>query len=353
MSVAADFLEWLSKNGGKGLMRDPKTGRMLPRPLIAERAAEGPNYGGNYSARGEGMVRPSDLAEGPGFGGTYTARGETLADQRAPSTALVPVRPAVEPPPNFTMVNPPSTAVAPRASTALVPVRPAVEPPPNLTMINPPGTAVALRAPTDVARILEEANAARDASRAATSRWGADALWGLQRAIGVTAPVAAVMYANDRGRPVGPAAPSAAPEASISSTSFANPSSLATSRTGPVFGMGPYRGMMPAEKDNPDIQAVTPKRDVRLPPPRPAELQPGLMDRIFNGGNYQSNGRLVNTPTDGAPINWGDNDRASDFVRADKQAQLEGGYARGGMPTAHEHALHKAMHIIHHLITRR
>jgi len=316
MSVAADFLEWLSKNGGKGLMRDKKTGRMLPRPSAAEGVAEGPNFGGQYSVKGgEGMVRPSGIAEGPEFGGPFTARGETLAGQGAPSKALVPVRPAVEPPPNFTMVNPPGTSVAPRAST-------------------------------DIARFLEEADAAAAKSGAAASRWI------LPVAAGAAGIGAAGVY-NDLGQPV----PSGGPHHMLSAADAYRLGMASPPAPEPVPSGGPHHMLSAADAYR--LGMASPQRDVPLPPRRPTELQPGLMDRIFNGGNYQSNGRLVSTPTDGAPINWGDNDRASDFFRADRELQArrgageDMGFARGGMPTAHEQALHKAMHIIHHLVTRR
>ena len=296
---AATFFKQLGKlvRDSKGRMQRPHSGM-----------AEGLEFGGPHSVKGgEGMVTPSGLAEGADFGGPFNARGETLAGQGAPSTALVPVRPPVAADPNFTMVNPPGTAVAPRSSS-------------------------------DVARFLEEANAAKAASGAAASRWS------LPVAAGAAGIGAAGLY-NDLGQSIGPAE-----------------GASEQAHSGPMLSAADaYRlGMTqrpPQEEEHPAVAAATqavraaPARENPLPPRRPAELQPGLMDRIFNG-NYQSNGRLVSTPTDGAPINWGDSDRASDFVRADKQAQLEGGFARGGMPTAHEHALHKAMHIIHHLLSR-
>lgn len=312
MTVATDFLEWLSKNGGKGLMRDPKTGRMLPRPSAAEGAAEGPNFGGPHSVKGgEGMVTPSGVAEGADFGGPFNARGETLAGQGAPSTALVPVRPPVAADPNFTMVNPPGTAIAPRS-------------------------------PTDVARFLEEADAAAAKSGAAAARWG------LPVAAGAAGIGAAGVY-DDFGRPVGPAQ-----------------GASEQAHSGPMLSAADaYRlGMTqrpPQEEEHPAVAAATPAvraapaREIPLPPPRPAELQQSMLGKIFNGGNYQSNSRLVSTPTDTAPVNWGNADSPSDFFRADKELQARRAaddYARGGMPTAHEHALHKAMHIIHHLLSR-
>lgn len=315
MSVATDFLEWLSKASGKGLMRDQKTGRTMRRPSAAEGVAEGPNFGGQYSVKGgEGMVRPSGLAEGPEFGGVYTARGETLANQRAPSTALVPVRPPVAADPNFTMVKPPSTAIAPRNST-------------------------------DVERFLREADAAAAKSGASAARWG------LPVAAGVAGIGAAGLY-DDFGRPVGPAQGAAPPQGGHTMLSAADAYRLGMTQR------------PPQEEEHPAVAAATkairntplpPPREIPLPPPRPAELQQSMLGKIFNGGNYQSNSRLVSTPTDTAPVNWGDADRSSDFFRASKQLMEEragGDYAQGGMPTAHEHALHKAMHVIHHLLSR-
>lgn len=281
-----------------GLIRDPVTGKWM-------RAADLPHPG-----------------EGADLGGKFSPSGF----DRDPATGRIMPRVPVD----QSVTLPPA-----RPGSALVPVG---------------------QPSADVAQFLDKANAAAANSGADASRWGEDALWGLKRAIGITAPVAAVMLANGRGPPVGPAASEPVPSG--------GPHQMLSAADAYRLGMAspPFAGWVSPENRpepqgwhepaaHPAVQAAV--RQVPTPPPRPAELQPGLMDRIFNGGNYQSNGRLVSTPTDGAPINWGDNDRASDFVRADKQAQLEGGYARGGMPTAHEQALHKAMHIIHHLITRR
>ncbi len=286
MTVATDFLEWLSKNGGKGLMRDPKTGRILPRPSAASGADEGPNFGGQYSVKGgEGMVRPSDLAEGANYGGNYSVRGETLAGQGAPSTAVVPVKPPVAADPNFTMVKPPSTAIAPRSST-------------------------------DVARFLEEANAAKAASGAAASRWG------LPVAAGAAGIGAAGLY-DDFGRPVGPAQS----ETPDRYAGWVSPENRPESQG--------WREPLVAPASHPAVQAATAAvRNVPTPPPLPVEVAPR------------------------APIDWGNADSPSDFFRADRELQArkaageDFGFARGGMPTAHEHALHKALHIIHHLLSR-
>ena len=286
--------------------------------------AEGPEFGGPHSVKGgEGMVRPSGAAEGPEFGGPFNARGETLAGQGAPSTALVPVRPPVAADPNFTMVKPPSTAIAPRSPTDVARL-----------LEEPPSTAIAPRSSTEVARFLEEADAAAAKSGAAAARWS------LPVAAGAAGIGAAGLY-NDLGQSIGPAQGAAPPQGGHTMLSAADAYRLGMTQR------------PPQEEEHPAVAAATQAvRAAPTPPPRPAELQQSMLGKIFNGGNYQSNGRLVSTPTDGAPINWGDSDRASDFVRADKQAQLEGGFARGGMPTAHEHALHKAMHIIHHLLYR-
>ena len=93
----------------------------------------------------------------------------------------------------------------------------------------------------------------------------------------------------------------------------------------------------------------------RAPAPmrRPDE---GMLSRIFSGQDYQSNSRPVNEPMGGAPVNWGSSDSAADFFRADKalmaKRQEEEGRARGGAANAKPDSLHKALEIIHHLLTR-
>ena len=93
----------------------------------------------------------------------------------------------------------------------------------------------------------------------------------------------------------------------------------------------------------------------RAPAPmrRPDE---GMLSRIFSGQDYQSNSRPVNEPMGGAPVNWGNPESAADFFRADKalmaKRQEEEGRARGGAANAKPDSLHKALEIIHHLLTR-
>jgi len=96
-----------------------------------------------------------------------------------------------------------------------------------------------------------------------------------------------------------------------------------------------------------------------MPPTRPAELareQPNILSRIFSGQDYQSNSRPVNEPMGGAPVNWGSSDSAADFFRADKalmaKRKEEEGMKRGGAANAKPDSLHKALEIIHHLLTR-
>jgi hypothetical protein len=93
----------------------------------------------------------------------------------------------------------------------------------------------------------------------------------------------------------------------------------------------------------------------RAPQPmrRPDE---GILSKIFSGKDYQSNNELVNKPMGGAPVNWGNSDSAADFFRADKalmaQRQADEGYKRGGAANAKPDSVHKALEIIHHLLTR-
>ena len=148
---------------------------------------------------------------------------------------------------------------------------------------------------------------------------------------GATLGLGAAMVAprgiyDDFGRPLAASAPDIAPAAAISSTSFANPNSLTASSVAPSMSMAPA-SFAPAE------------RPVSQPPRRPADLAPAPQR---------------------APPDWGDNDSPAAFFRADKKLQsrmaagedfgFPRGFARGGMPTAHEQALHKAMHVIHHLL---
>ena len=111
-----------------------------------------------------------------------------------------------------------------------------------------------------------------------------------------------------------------------------------------------------------------------MPPTRPAELareQPSILSRIFSGQDYQSNNELVNKPTGGASVNWGNSDSAADFFRASKALQQarpemfqqgldDSGHARGGTvgqqgkgASGNNAALHKALEIIHHMLTQR
>ena len=207
----------------------------------------------------------------------------------------------------------------------------------------PPGSALvpageAARSPTDVARFLEKADAAKAASNASLSKVFPAMIMGG----GAAALSAGAGLYDDFGRPVGPAQgmPTFAPFDNSRETFY------------PTTNAPPH----PAVQAATAAQTAAPaERPAPTPPPRPAELQQSMLGKIFNGGNYQSNSRLVSTPTDTAPVNWGDADKSSDFFRADKELMAQrarGDYAQGGMPTAHEHALHKAMHIIHHLLSR-
>jgi hypothetical protein len=92
---------------------------------------------------------------------------------------------------------------------------------------------------------------------------------------------------------------------------------------------------------------------------------PSVLSRIFSGGDYQSNNELVGKPMGGAPVNWGSPDSAADFFRADRELRKQRpemferqAEARGGAPKVaantggKDAALHKALEIIHHLLTR-
>jgi hypothetical protein len=121
------------------------------------------------------------------------------------------------------------------------------------------------------------------------------------------------------------------------------------------------------------------QKPARMPLPvrRPAALdqQPapeqGLLSRIFSGQDYQSSNALASDPrlagysarvVQDGNVNWGDRDSAADFFRADKamMAQREAakkseegeGKAKGGSVNGKDAALHKALEIIHHLLTR-
>jgi hypothetical protein len=100
-----------------------------------------------------------------------------------------------------------------------------------------------------------------------------------------------------------------------------------------------------------------------LPVKRPESLDAAppqsLLGRIFSGQDYQSNNQRV---VQDGNINWGDRDSAADFFRADKamMAQREAakkseegeGKAKGGAVAGKDAAIHKALEIIHHLLTR-
>ena len=138
----------------------------------------------------------------------------------------------------------------------------------------------------------------------------------------------------------------------------------------------PSRAAAPAPARNNIPQAGDP-----LPVRRPDSIgqlsgaktadQPSFLSRIFSGPDYQSSGRQTVERMQGpmqsgqerpaTKLNWGDSDNAADFFRADKARQeLEkSGEAfttmkRGGTAQAHgkDAVLHKALEIIHHMISR-
>lgn len=119
-------------------------------------------------------------------------------------------------------------------------------------------------------------------------------------------------------------------------------------------------------------ERAAPARPARPAPARQAPApapEKGLLGRIFSGEDYQSSNALASDPrlagynarvVQDGNINWGDRDNAADFFRADaarmameKKAAEEGeGKAKGGAVAGKDAALHKALEIIHHLLTR-
>jgi hypothetical protein len=101
--------------------------------------------------------------------------------------------------------------------------------------------------------------------------------------------------------------------------------------------------------------AAAKRQSAPMPPTRPAELareQPGILSRIFSGQDYQSKGGQLRQ--DGK-INWGDPESAADFFRASKALQETPeatGMKRGGAAGKPD-SVHKALEIIHHLISSR
>lgn len=150
---------------------------------------------------------------------------------------------------------------------------------------------------------------------------------------------------------------------------------------------GAGRGTMPSEGLNDrakyyaqqeETQQRAPARPAPMPPSKELQAQAraeqpsdSILSRIFSGKDYQSNNELVNKPTDGAPVNWGNSDSAADFFRASKALQQarpemfqqgldDSGHARGGTvgqqgkgASGNNAALHKALEIIHHMLMHR
>jgi hypothetical protein len=88
------------------------------------------------------------------------------------------------------------------------------------------------------------------------------------------------------------------------------------------------------------------------------------LSRLFSGPEYQSTGERV-VKEGGQGVNYGSGDSAADFFRADKALRAQRpelferqAEARGGAPKpvagggGKDAALHKALEIIHHLLTR-
>lgn len=91
---------------------------------------------------------------------------------------------------------------------------------------------------------------------------------------------------------------------------------------------------------------------------------PSFFSRLFDGGDYQSTGRqVVERPSGERPvINWGSGENAADYFRAAQaMKELEGenpiGRASGGKAGSgavpKDAALHKALEIIHMMLSRR
>jgi hypothetical protein len=139
--------------------------------------------------------------------------------------------------------------------------------------------------------------------------------------------------------------------------------------TGETYGVGAMpRNVMPPRRP----AEFTAARPAPMPPSRELQAQAraaqpseGILSKIFSGQDYQSANALSSDPrTRGysAPvvqdkrINWGDSDSAADFFRADKammaQRKGEEGFKSGGAANAKPDSVHKALEIIHHLLTR-
>lgn len=134
-------------------------------------------------------------------------------------------------------------------------------------------------------------------------------------------------------------------------------------------GSGDYRPnleeMIKAQAENEALDRrlatqIARERMAPLPPKRPEESS--ILGRIFSGKDYQSAGGETLTRPSGGParLNWGDPESAADFVRAaqaEKALRAAGeeytGMKRGGAAEKKPDAIHKALEIIHHLISTR
>ena len=106
-----------------------------------------------------------------------------------------------------------------------------------------------------------------------------------------------------------------------------------------------------------------------MPMARPSDVPRGetasFMSRFFGGPEYQSTGERV-VKEGGQGVNFGSGESAADFFRADRELRKQRpemferqAEARGGAPKpvssgggGKDAALHKALEIIHHLLTR-
>jgi len=198
----------------------------------------------------------------------------------------------------------------------------------------------------------------------------------VERAMGIVEqPVspAARMAENVMREDQGGSSPPAAAPVTATPNAAPAPATSAPPRQAPYMDEGrsaydSVLGVVPSSAPSRPAPAV--KRDLPapLPPRRPEEFsrsEPGsFLSRLFSGPEYQSTGERV-VKEGGQGVNYGSGDSAADFFRADKALRAQRpelferqAEARGGAPKpvagggGKDAALHKALEIIHHLLTR-
>ena len=187
----------------------------------------------------------------------------------------------------------------------------------------------------------------------------------------------------------------------LPNTTTTVPNAVVPNATGKSVESDPETGLHGGPYTGPSIAAPLPsglRSRLQLPPTTAAaasgpattaaaaaaKTERSLMERLFGGPEYQSNSRLVvdrprGTENDKPPmteLNWGDNDRAADFVRADRAMQAlqkggeefigknntdyEGRASGGGVNRSsskasggRDAAIYKALEIIHHMMVNR